>query len=129
MSERSDVPCGSCSACCRGNNLVMLIPSEGDVVTSYAHELVSLAGAMRPVLKRDPNGDCIYLVAGQCSIYERAPVVCRVFDCRRWYKLHSRADRRRMTHRGGTEAEMIEAGRERLATLKEPGTEAPGKSG
>ena len=34
------------------------------------------------VLERHPHGQCLYLVDGQCVIYERRPMTCRLYDCR-----------------------------------------------
>lgn len=28
------------------------------------------------------NGDCVYLCAGGCSIYDTRPNICRSYDCR-----------------------------------------------
>jgi len=39
-------------------------------------------GRVQRILCRKPNGDCIYLIDGKCSIHGRAPKVCRDFDCR-----------------------------------------------
>ena len=115
--ERASVPCGDCHACCR--SLVMLLPDEGDDVASYDHEIVTIApGVSGPALKRKANGDCVYLDdAGRCSIWERAPLICRVFDCRRWYKNHSRAERRKLIARGADQT-IFAAGRARLASLE-----------
>jgi hypothetical protein len=39
-------------------------------------------GRVQRMLCRKPNGDCIYLIDGKCSIHGRAAKVCRDFDCR-----------------------------------------------
>src|SRR4051812_18488076 len=79
----ASVPCGTCRRCCQKNSIVMLLAHEGDVVESYQHEIVDLPGAGRgPILKRQANGDCIYLGESGCTIHGRAPVICKVFDCR-----------------------------------------------
>jgi hypothetical protein len=42
----------------------MLLERKGDDVASYEHELVDLPGDGRgPILKRRPNGDCVYPAA------------------------------------------------------------------
>jgi Fe-S-cluster containining protein len=117
-SARADVPCGSCRRCCRGNSIVMLLPDEGDVVASYEHEIINLPGAGRgPVLKRKPNGDCTYLGENGCTIHDRAPTICRVFDCRGAYRAfmqHTRNERRRILKGGMIDKEILDAGRDRL---------------
>jgi len=117
------VPCGGCRRCCRGNSIVMLLAQEGDDVASYEHELVALPGAGRgPILKRRPNGDCFYLGTAGCTIHDRAPAVCRVFDCRGAYLAvmdHPRAERRRMIKSGFVDREILDRGRELLGAAEE----------
>jgi Fe-S-cluster containining protein len=117
-TARVNVPCGACRLCCRSNSIVMLLEREGDVVASYEHEVVDLPGAGRgPILKRKPNGECIYLGKNGCSIHDRAPAVCRVFDCRGAYLAfmdHPRPERRRMLKEGCVDGEILKRGRELL---------------
>jgi hypothetical protein len=123
--SRVDVPCNGCRRCCTGNSIVMLLPQEGDAVDSYEHEFVTLPGAGRgPILKRRPNGDCIYLGERGCTIHDRAPAVCRVFDCRsaaRAIMELPRAERRRMMKAGYIDSEIVAIGR-RLADAGDPST-------
>jgi hypothetical protein len=72
---RSEVPCGRCTACCR-YELVPIV--DGDDVTSYETEAIH----GHRVLKRRADGRCVYLGKRGCTIHERAPKVCREFDCR-----------------------------------------------
>jgi len=116
-SGRADVPCGSCHLCCKSEVLVLL-PDEGDDVASYQHEFMELPQGRLPVLKHKPNGDCVYLGEDGCTIHERAPFICRIFDCRRWFLAHSRAERRRMIATSLATKDVFAAGRDRLASLK-----------
>lgn len=34
------------------------------------------------MLAHKPNGECVYVEEGGCSIHERAPSLCRSADCR-----------------------------------------------
>ena len=34
------------------------------------------------MIAHKPNGECIYVVNGGCSIHDRAPSLCRIADCR-----------------------------------------------
>jgi Fe-S-cluster containining protein len=54
-----------------------------DDVSSYEHEPVAhpLTGAPAIALKRQRNGDCFYLGPTGCTIHDRAPALCREFDC------------------------------------------------
>jgi Fe-S-cluster containining protein len=103
------VPCGSCHDCCTGNELVVMTPH--DDASKYETETIRLNGAVLLVLKRKPNGDCIYLDAGRCSIHGDQPHVCKIFDCRlaylQWME-RPRHERRAMSKRipGQKEAMM-----------------------
>lgn len=114
--ERAVVPCGSCRLCCR-NNLILLFPDDGDDVASYEHDIVTLPKGTGAVLKHKPNGDCIYLGPDGCTIHDRAPVVCAVFDCRKQYLSMTRVERRRRIAMGLLSKEIMDAGRARLGSL------------
>lgn len=115
----ADVPCGACRRCCQHNSIVMLLPQHGDQVETYDHEIVTLPGAGRgPILKRKPNGDCIYLGADGCTIHDRAPVICKTFDCRGAFLAfmdRPRQERRRMLKAGMIDGEILDAGKTLLA--------------
>jgi len=85
MTNRSLVPCGTCRACCR-HEAVWLVEEEGDRPADYLVKTVDLGEQLGIVyaLQQKPNGDCIYLGEAGCTIWDRAPVVCRAFDCRGW---------------------------------------------
>lgn len=119
MTERSSVPCGSCHSCCRGD-VIILMPDKGDVVESYQHDILALpiVGPIA-VVSKGFDGNCIYLGADGCSIHDRAPVICRTFDCRRLFLSKTRKERRAMVKSGMASAEVFTAGRKRLASLPE----------
>ena len=75
---RNAVPCNGCTLCCRGFFTVQLM--RGDAVSTYKTE--RCPASARLVLARKPNGECAYLGAGGCTIYDRQPLACRAFDCR-----------------------------------------------
>lgn len=97
----------------------MLFPEHGDDVASYETEEWTLPGTNETgrVLKKGPDGNCIYLGKEGCSIHERAPLICRTFDCRRWFLSKTRAERRRMVKIGMADKAIFDAGRERLDSL------------
>lgn len=114
---RAHVPCGTCHECCR-SEIVTLLPEEGDKLEDYEHAMVETPTGTIAALKHKPNGDCVYLGETGCTIHGRAPFICRVFDCRRWYLAHTRHERRAMqAHSPGTRR-TFRAGYERLETLK-----------
>ena len=125
MPPSVSVPCGRCQACCK-NEAVVLQPAKGDVVESYLHwvmdgpivEATALSLGIDtktlPVLQRKPNGDCIYLGPKGCTIHDRAPVMCRIFDCRKWYIKFMKSGQQTLHKK---HQPILEAGRKRLDTL------------
>lgn len=75
------VPCNGCTACCHG--VIVLHPALGDDPSTY--ETVEIPG-VGYALKRNPDGSCHYLAGDKCSIWGRAPGVCKAFDCRVYAK-------------------------------------------
>jgi uncharacterized protein len=81
----SDVPCGSCTACCRSSQFVHIAPDEREALRAIPKELLFPAPRLprgHVLLGYDERGHCPMLVDGGCSIYEHRPRACRVFDCR-----------------------------------------------
>jgi uncharacterized protein len=105
----ASVPCGSCRACCR-NNLILLFPDEGDDLASFDYTITITPHGILPTLKHKANGDCVYLDAATgCTIHDRAPLICKAFDCRKAALLYK--DDPRLSQ------DVLEAGRNRLWTL------------
>jgi Fe-S-cluster containining protein len=96
----------------------MLFPEEGDDVASYEHEVVTIPDVGTGAVLKKNGRDCVYLKDGRCSIWERAPKICRVFDCRRWFLSKTRTERRMLVKSGGASKEIFEAGRKRLDSLE-----------
>jgi Putative zinc- or iron-chelating domain len=92
---RTDVPCNGCVACCR-HELVLVLPGDGDDPTSYDCNIIETPAGQVHALKHRPNGDCIYLGPTGCSIWERTPTMCKIFDCRKLFLRFTRNERRRM---------------------------------
>jgi hypothetical protein len=81
-------PCAGCRLCCtnQGREGVPLNLAAGDDPVSYKGATFR-AGVWRlPVAE---NGNCAFLGPTGCTIHERAPSVCRVFDCRAAYILRN----------------------------------------
>jgi Fe-S-cluster containining protein len=80
------VPCGSCTACCR-TQWVFLDPDSGDVPALYdtVDVIDPKSGAPVKALAHKPSGECVYLGSTGCTIHDRAPAMCRAFDCRAYY--------------------------------------------
>jgi uncharacterized protein len=119
-----NVPCNGCTSCCRGD-LIFLHPELGDFAPDYdtVEAYNPLTGRQGRALKHKADNTCIYLGDGGCTIHDRAPAICREFDCRRFYlsfmKRYDRAERRRMVARNMVSKDVIEAGKARLHTLEE----------
>lgn len=115
---RSDVPCAGCRLCCR-HDVIVLLPEHGDILENYDYEYVASPDGSLATVKKGPDGNCIYLGADGCTIHDRAPAICRVFDCRRFFLSKSRNERRSLVKSGMADAAVFEAGRRRLHTLPE----------
>ncbi len=80
----ADVPCGSCTACCRASQFVEIGPEETDTLAHLPRDLLFPAPG-RPghlVMGYDEHGCCPMLRDDGCSIYEHRPQACRTYDCR-----------------------------------------------
>jgi hypothetical protein len=78
--RRSDMrtPCAGCSACCR--DPAVEIDLRVGEEAQYPEAIPSAGGGWQ--LPRKPNGECVHLLDGHCSIYDRRPQSCHGFDCR-----------------------------------------------
>lgn len=84
---RRVVPCGLCRQCCYHEH-VFLHPEAGDDVESYKSVEIYDPGEMRVrhVLAKRADGACVYLGPAGCTIHDRAPSLCRSFDCKSLYQ-------------------------------------------
>ncbi len=83
--EGSDVPCGTCTACCCASQFVEVGPDETDALAAIPRSLLFPApGAPTGtlVMGYDGHGRCPMFGDGECSIYESRPRACRAYDCR-----------------------------------------------
>jgi hypothetical protein len=62
-------------------------------------------------LKHKENGDCIYLGDNGCTIWDRAPAVCQMFDCRTLYMATTRKQRKKFVKQGLFSHEVMKAGK------------------
>lgn len=120
--QDSAVPCNGCTACCE-NELVFLQPEYGDDPSKYETYLVEnpLTGKREHALRQKLGGGCWYLEKGVgCTIHERAPVYCRIFDCRRavaMFEDYPKKLRRALLKNGLIDKRVLRAGRNRRASL------------
>jgi hypothetical protein len=91
----------------------------GDDVASYEFRVAKRPGSDEPVflLATKENGECAYLGPEGCTIYERRPVLCRSFDCRKHYLILPRQDRDNLVRLGMSSRDVFNAGRIRVKTL------------
>jgi uncharacterized protein len=110
----AQVPCGTCRACCT-HDRIFLGPLDDPRAFRW-----HLEGGY-PVIDRQPDGRCVYLGDGGCTIHDRAPQICRRMDCRILVLLTPLEDQARRVAENPQMARVYEAGRERLHTLPAPG--------
>lgn len=81
----SDVPCGTCTACCTSSQFVHIEPDETQTLALIPDELLFPAPGLpsgHVLMGYDQDGCCPMFVDGGCSIYAQRPRTCRVYDCR-----------------------------------------------
>lgn len=108
----ASVPCNGCTACCRQDRIA-LNTQRGDDLQNYRWHLE----LGQPVLDRKPNGECVYLGPRGCTIHDKAPDICRRFDCRILFLTTPKATRRIRVRQNPTMVQVYEAGKKRLGTL------------
>ncbi len=78
------VPCGSCTACCRAAQFILVTREETDALAAIPSALLFPAPG-RPgdyVLGHDAAGHCPMFDGTACTIYAARPHACRTYDCR-----------------------------------------------
>lgn len=81
----SDVPCGSCTACCTASQFIHIEPDEAATLAAIPAELLFPAPGMprgHLLLGYDEHGHCPMFLDGSCAIYQQRPRTCRTYDCR-----------------------------------------------
>ena len=111
--DLTDVPCNGCTECCRNGQALVLHPEAGDDVASYRHRVT--ADGVSVLATED--GRCVYLGDSGCTIYQRRPLLCRSFDCRKHYLMLPRQDRDNLVQLGLSSRAVFNAGRARLKSL------------
>ena len=119
MTALGNVPCNGCRACCL-HDMIPLMPERGDLIWTYKHEVVATATGPKAVLQCGETGGCIYLGRDGCTIHDRAPAICRAFDCRELFRSKTRAERLMLAKSGVVSNEVFSAGRRRIKTLDLP---------
>jgi Fe-S-cluster containining protein len=83
--DSPNVPCGTCTACCRSSMFIHIEPLETKT-TRRIPASVLFAAPGRPeghlLMGYDENGRCPMLAVDKCSIYKDRPQACRSYDCR-----------------------------------------------
>ncbi len=113
------MPCNKCTECCKTNQGLFLHPEQGDEVDSYRHWVLTdeATGTIAWMLATEANGQCVYLGPSGCTIYNRRPLICRTFDCRKHYLILPRQDRDNLVKLGLSSRTVFDAGRARLKSL------------
>lgn len=112
------VACNGCTACCRGE-AIFLQPDDNPLLFETVEVYDPTKKRFGRMLKQTEDLACIYLGDGGCTIHERRPIICRVFDCAamvaKLIETYPRAERRRMLRDGRIDAEVYDAGSSRMA--------------
>lgn len=88
-------------------------------MAAYQIQVAADPAGGQPVflLATKENGHCVYLGESGCTIYERRPLLCRSFDCRKHYLILPRQDRDNLVKLGLSSRAVFNAGRVRIRTL------------
>ncbi len=81
----SNVPCETCTACCRSSMFVHIRPEEIQTLRRIPRKLLFPAPGLPKghlVMGYNDKGHCPMLIDNKCSIYEDRPRTCREYDCR-----------------------------------------------
>lgn len=62
------------------------------------------------VLRMKENHDCFYLGPEGCTIHDRAPYMCRIFDCREQHRMYTRAQREDLVKQGLLSKDVLRRG-------------------
>jgi uncharacterized protein len=83
--KASDVPCGTCTACCTSSQFIHISPDETDALAHIPRQLTFPAPRLpkgHVLMGYNEHGHCPMLIKNVCSIYEHRPQTCRTYDCR-----------------------------------------------
>jgi uncharacterized protein len=81
----ADVPCGTCTGCCRASYFIHVRPDETAALARIPKALLFPAPGLpegHVLMGYDRQGKCPMLVEERCTIYAHRPQTCRDFDCR-----------------------------------------------
>jgi uncharacterized protein len=81
----TDVPCGTCTACCTSSQFIHIAPDETDALAHIPKRLTFPAPRLpkgHVLMGYNEHGHCPMLIDNACSIYEHRPLTCRTYDCR-----------------------------------------------
>jgi Fe-S-cluster containining protein len=81
----TNVPCGTCTACCRSSMFIHIRPDETKTLRRISRALLFPAPGWpegHVLMGYNDRGHCPMLVDERCSIYEDRPQTCRSYDCR-----------------------------------------------
>lgn len=118
MIPHTVVPCNGCTACCWGQAIFLTAVDDPPETYEVVPATNPATGRVEWMLAHSEFGACVYLGDRGCTIHNRAPAMCRAYDCRRQWKGLLRGERRRLERKGILDP-ALRAGRDRAHTLEE----------
>ena len=114
----SKVPCNGCTLCCY-SQAIMLHPEKGDDPSLYQTREVDhpLTGKKVLMIDHKADGSCVHLGAEGCTVYDKRPVICRMYDCRKILLTMPRKILKELVAKGQFTAAEETAARARVHTL------------
>lgn len=124
----SELACGSCDACCRASQFILVTADDIAARSAIPPELLFPAPGMPAgdhVMGYDAHGHCPMLSDAGCTIYQSRPQACRTYDCRVFaatgidVRIDGRADVASQVERW--QFDLSDGGAELLAALRAAG--------
>jgi len=78
--RRSSVPCGTCRQCCW--HPTVDVDKSVERPEDLAHLDLVVREDGKTVIRKRPDGACVHLGDGGCTVYKHRPRACRSYDCR-----------------------------------------------
>ena len=80
----TDVPCGDCTGCCTSGYSLQIRATDSRALAAIPVQMLvdsDFAPGQKTLLP-NPDGTCMMLREGRCSIYAHRPQTCLDYDCR-----------------------------------------------
>lgn len=114
MTSLINVPCDTCSLCCRNVGIKLKRPMDYDTDDNPRFITMPVDGEEDYLGFNNEIQECIYLHKGKCLVHKDKPEVCRVFDCRKLTMVLSKEKALEFEAKGTVDMKIWSRGKELL---------------